>query len=617
MDSLSIKSYCGDYRVYFDDNIDFRSIIDYGDLIIVDKIVYGLYRHYFGDAINDSNAIIIDATEEQKSYAGIGPIIKEIIDRGFHKNNYLIAIGGGIVQDVVAFIASILYRGVGWRLIPTTLLAQCDSCIGSKTSVNFLQYKNQIGGFYPPREIYISSRFLKSLHEKEMKSGLGEMLHYYVVGGEDDFRMFSDNCKKALNDPSILQRLIRRSLEIKKGYIEIDEFDKKERQIFNYGHSFGHVIESISQYTIPHGIAVSHGIDIANYVAVRMGILKEETRQQIRDIACLFWSEGELDDYDFDTFLNLLKRDKKNKGNRLGIILCSGLGQLNKHMIEPDEQFCEIIKDYFCENGVKTGDMNYKMEMNLAKDAAIAAGEYLLTQQRASVDSLLGKDVKLRNDKESEEIIIDKLTKSGIPVIAEEGGASGNLGGVEKLCWIVDPLDGSANFMKEMRDLTCVSVALWENDKPILGVIYRYDRGELFSGIVGEGAYLNDQAIRTSDTSNVENAVLATGFPIKRSYSEHDLMKFISSVQRFKKIRMLGAAALMGAYVACGRVDAYTEENIMIWDIAAASAIVQAAGGCVNVERLDETQCICELFANKELYYQYCKMSEGLRRANC
>ncbi len=136
MNDMRIKSFFGDYDVCFGDEIDYRSVINDGDIVVIDKKVYELYKSEFA-FLNDKNAIFIEATEDQKSYSGLIPVIDEIIKRGFHKNNTLIAIGGGITQDCVAFMASILYRGVKWKLIPTTLLAQCDSCIGSKTSINF------------------------------------------------------------------------------------------------------------------------------------------------------------------------------------------------------------------------------------------------------------------------------------------------------------------------------------------------------------------------------------------------------------------------------------------------------------------------------------------------
>lgn len=352
MENMEIKSHCGNYRVNFGDDINYKDIVRAGDIIIIDQVVYDLYKDEMGSVVTEGNTIKINATEEQKSYTGIIPVMEDIIKRGFHKNNTLIAVGGGIIQDVVAFIASIMYRGVKWELIPTTLLAQCDSCIGSKTSINFSAYKNQIGGFYPAKNVYIAPHFLKSLHEREIKSGLGEMLHYFIVGGEKDFDFFAKNCVKAMEDSTVLQKMINRSLEIKKGYIEVDEYDRNERQIFNYGHSFGHAIESMTNYAVPHGIAVSYGMDIANYIAVRMGIQKEETKERIRNVAKKFWSKNDMADIDIDAYVDFLRKDKKNKDGKLGIILCADFGKLAKYMVEADERFCQMLADYFEENGI-------------------------------------------------------------------------------------------------------------------------------------------------------------------------------------------------------------------------------------------------------------------------
>lgn len=347
MEQIAIKSYTGIYHVYFCDRVDYKSIVKDGDILIVDRIVADLYKDDLAGVLNSRNSIAVDATEENKSYEGVIPIFDELINRGFHKNNRLIAVGGGIIQDMAAFISSVLYRGCNWIHIPTTLLAQCDSCIGSKTSINFRHYKNQIGGFYPPREVYIDMNFLHTLHNKEMKSGMGEMLHYYVVGGKEDFEFYEGNVDMAMTYDAILSTLVHRSLEIKKSYIEIDEYDKNERQIFNYGHSFGHAIESITNYAVPHGIAVSYGIDMANYVAMKMGMLDGGVRDRIRKVTEKFWSAEDLKDVTVEKLIAALKKDKKNKGDKLGIILCSDYGKLSKHMLNADETFKGYLEEYF------------------------------------------------------------------------------------------------------------------------------------------------------------------------------------------------------------------------------------------------------------------------------
>ncbi len=248
-------------------------------------------------------------------------------------------------------------------------------------------------------------------------------------------------------------------------------------------------------------------------------------------------------------------------------------------------------------------DLNLHSEVLIAKKAALEAGRYL-NATVAKTDLEKGKDIKLANDRESERIIIDILKPTGISILTEESGEiKGNSD--SEFRWIVDPLDGSMNFLKGMTDFCCVSIALWEGTKPLLGVINRFYARELFIGVVGEGSWLNDKPMHTSNIETVDKAVLATGFPVKRSYDVSSLSDFVTDIQRFKKIRMLGAAAIMGAFVSCGRIDAYMEDDIMLWDIAASAAIVKAAGGYIYVSTSQDYKCKCRLFANQKLIENY------------
>lgn len=241
-------------------------------------------------------------------------------------------------------------------------------------------------------------------------------------------------------------------------------------------------------------------------------------------------------------------------------------------------------------------------ELELAKKAAMEAGAFLKKRNDIHVDLLEGKDIKLSSDKMSEKIIMDILEESQIPVLSEEFGFKGEEG--EK-CWIVDPLDGTINYFKGLDDLACVSVALWVKDKPVVGVVYRFMKDELFYGAEGEGAYLNGSRIQPSDMKITAQAVMATGFPVKRSYDTESLSRFVKQVQCFKKVRMLGAAAIMGTFVSCGRLDAYFEDEIMLWDVAGAVAIVNAAGGATSLELLEDNKVLCKCFATKELMEDY------------
>jgi 3-dehydroquinate synthase len=346
---FTVKSFIHDYDVNFVENAPgvVKNKIRDGDIIIIDNKVKNLYPDLLKVLNENTNVIGLDTNEKQKSYEGLMPIIQELINSGFRKNNRIIGIGGGIIQDITAFTASIMYRGVEWIFFPTTLLAQGDSCIGSKTSINFGEYKNQVGGFYPPNKIFINLDFLYTLSEADLQSGLGEMSHYFVVAGEKEFREYKKEYEYALADKKILEKMISKSLKIKKSYIEIDEFDLNERQVFNYGHSFGHAIESLTDYAVPHGIAVSFGMDMANFISVKRGFLSESIRLDIKELLEKIWVGYNIKNIDLEKFATALSKDKKNVGNELRLILCKGYGKVFKTAQNLDDEFKGWLQEYF------------------------------------------------------------------------------------------------------------------------------------------------------------------------------------------------------------------------------------------------------------------------------
>lgn len=346
---LKIKSSIHDYKVFFVDDFNLslkKQIID-GDFILIDQNIHDLYRQNLAPILDRLNHIIIKPSEEQKSYLNLAPIIELLIKKNFKKNNRLVAIGGGITQDIAAFISSTLYRGVEWSFFPTTLLAQCDSCIGGKSSINFGKYKNQLGNFYPPNEIVIDINFLNTLKDIDIRSGMGEMIHFYLISGKDDFHKIKTNYDIALRDHKVIKELIRRSLQIKKKVIEIDEFDKKQRLLFNYGHSFGHAIESLTDYRIPHGIAVSYGMDIANYLSYKFDYITEELWMEVRELLKLNWEQTPLGEINVQNLASMLQKDKKNTGSKINVILTRGIGNMFKAELVFNKNFFSWMEEYF------------------------------------------------------------------------------------------------------------------------------------------------------------------------------------------------------------------------------------------------------------------------------
>lgn len=348
---LTVQSSKGPYDVRFEEDFTgaLKDHLRDGDVVTVDATVLNLYHERLAPILDSAHHVIIAPTEEQKSYQGVEAFIGHLIESGFRKNNRLIAIGGGITQDVTAFTASMMFRGVDWLFYPTTLLAQCDSCIGSKTSINFGKYKNQIGGFYPPKEIVIDLHFLETLSSLDFRSGMGEMLHYYLVSGEEDFERMSREYDLAFTDKAVLRELVFHSLDFKRSYVERDEFDQGPRNVFNYGHSFGHAIETLTHYAVPHGIAVSIGMDIANFLSVKLGYITPELRARMRPLLQKNWGDTRLTNVALDDFINALKKDKKSVGAEIRVILTKGLGQMFKAPLPMTPEVRGWLEAYFQE----------------------------------------------------------------------------------------------------------------------------------------------------------------------------------------------------------------------------------------------------------------------------
>ena len=227
----------------------------------------------------------------------------------------------------------------------------------------------------------------------------------------------------------------------------------------------------------------------------------------------------------------------------------------------------------------------HKNLLALAKDIVKTASKEILNDldQMRQVSKQLHRDVKILADNELDKFIVEQLSqRSSFPVLSEESGHSQTSHSKNNYRWIVDPIDGSINFSRGIP-ICCISIAFWKDMTPLLGVIYDFNRDELFSGIVGEGAWLNDSPISISPTRHVSKAILATGFPVSSDFSQETILKFVDNVKIYQKIRLLGSAALSLAYVACGRVDVYQEKDIKIWDVAAGIALVRAAGGVTRL----------------------------------
>jgi len=326
VDAFEIKSKLKNYKVFFPKNVGFLSDLSAlkNSLFIIDKNLWNLHKGSNLKALEHVEKIILEVDEDKKNLETVQKLYDEIIKLAPKKNLTLISIGGGILQDITGFVASTLYRGVKWIFIPSTLLAQDDSCIGAKTSLNYGSYKNLIGTFFPPSEVYIYSAFLKTQKLADFASGVGEMAKLHLIGGEEDAKNFANSIEQIFNfDEEILAKFVQRSLTIKKSFIEEDEFDEGRRNLLNYGHCFGHAIESSTNFAVPHGQAVVLGMIIANFVAKEKGFLSAEVEKYLREKLLNKIIKIDLSKINFDAqkIIEAMSHDKKNTGLGLALIM--------------------------------------------------------------------------------------------------------------------------------------------------------------------------------------------------------------------------------------------------------------------------------------------------------
>jgi len=245
---------------------------------------------------------------------------------------------------------------------------------------------------------------------------------------------------------------------------------------------------------------------------------------------------------------------------------------------------------------------NINIELDIAKIAAIKAGKFLLKNRELLNKPLKAskKDTKLIADLKAENLIKDIIIKkSKYPILAEESGKS--VDDLGDTFWVIDPLDGTANYNRGIP-ICCVSIGLVKNMKPILGVIYDFNNdhiylGDKFSNI----STMNSVPINVSNKKIKEDSILITGLPHNSDYSKDSLSKMIKEMQTWKKVRMIGSAAIAACYIASGKGEIYKEKGVYLWDIIAGAAIVESAGGTAEICNIKENFQVDVIFSNSKI----------------
>jgi 3-dehydroquinate synthase len=304
---------------------------------------------FFRPALQRSRTpvIFVAATEASKSLDAAPEIIEKIRIAGANRQTNLVAIGGGVVQDLSAFIASVYMRGLTWSYMPTTVLAMVDSCIGGKSSINVGPYKNLIGTFHPPESVLIDPALARTLPAEERAGGLIEAAKICFCRGEQSFARHLSFGPSIDMSTEGLQQVILNSLEAKQWFIENDEFDRRERLLLNFGHTFGHAIEGASGFAIPHGIAVGLGIlcaieferqrDVCYFAIPQVAMLERHIHKLLNAVpdSRLAWPLAAISGRDI---MERFYSDKKHGAAHFTLILIAQSGRVALRKMERSSQ---------------------------------------------------------------------------------------------------------------------------------------------------------------------------------------------------------------------------------------------------------------------------------------
>lgn len=347
LDTIPIRSKLYDYDINFVD--DFEMVLtphEETSVYVIDRNVYELYQNKFS-RLPKERIYLMEAVEHKKNMDTVMEIISFWKSLSMKKNWKVFCFGGGITQDVTTLASNLFLRNVEWYFFPTTLLAMCDSCIGGKSGINLGEYKNQLGVFYPPKKIFIDTRFLDTLTSADYLNGWGELLKFSLTSDTYFYEKikFETNFIPCNN----IRSYILRGLYVKKEIIEQDEFESDLRRVLNYGHTFGHALEAYTHNEVPHGKGVLWGIDVVNYLAYRKNLLAESIYYEIKTFIKKAFLQTEVKIEQPEALFDIIKTDKKVKNDTLSFAILNRIGHLTIYPMKIDEGLKDLFLDYIKE----------------------------------------------------------------------------------------------------------------------------------------------------------------------------------------------------------------------------------------------------------------------------
>lgn len=319
--------------------------------IVTNPTVGDLYAEQVVSILHDGgrqvSVIRIPDGEQYKTFATLENIYDTLIAWRFDRYCGLLALGGGVIGDLTGFAAATYLRGIPFVQVPTTLLAQVDSSVGGKTGVNHPRGKNLIGAFYQPKHVHIDVGVLSTLPEREYVAGIAEVIKYGVIRDASFFDWLENTCEALRGRcPEALVHAVMVSCQIKADVVESDENEQGLRAILNYGHTFGHAVETLAGYgVVRHGEAVAIGMVMAARTAVRLGLASNEEVTRIRDLLDAFGLPVNPPAFPVEEYLAVMRHDKKVRDGSIRLVLNHGIGAADLHQVESPEDFLKELLD--------------------------------------------------------------------------------------------------------------------------------------------------------------------------------------------------------------------------------------------------------------------------------
>ena len=299
----------------------------------------------------DAREIVLEPGETTKSFAGLETLTSALLDLGVDRGGLIVALGGGVIGDLVGFAAGILKRGVDFAQIPTTLLAQVDSSVGGKTAISTRQGKNLLGLFHQPRVVIADIETLKTLPKRELLAGYAEVVKYGALGDAEFFAWLETNGAKALaGNAEALTYAVAHSCRMKAGIVARDEREAGERALLNLGHTFGHALEAATGYSdrLLHGEGVAIGTVLAFQLSERLGLSPVADTARLTKHLKETGLPTAIADIpgprpDVNTLLAHMAHDKKAKAGTIVFVLARGIGQAFVTTDVPDDALRAVL----------------------------------------------------------------------------------------------------------------------------------------------------------------------------------------------------------------------------------------------------------------------------------